>query len=203
MTIDPKTLSPRDAYNILVGAVVPRPIAFVTSMNDRNIVNAAPYSFFNALTGSPPLIMISVGRKNGQMKHTAENILRQKEFVVNLVTDELVHSMNISSADFPEGTSEIDQAKLTLVASTVIRTPRIATSKVNCECVLHKHLEIGTDPTDLIIGEIVQFHVKDEFYSKGAIDQGKLRPIARMGGNFYSRTNDLFELDRPTFEQKK
>lgn len=203
MTIDPRTLSPRDAYNILVGAVVPRPIAFVTSMNDRNIVNAAPYSFFNALTGSPPLIMISVGRKKGQMKHTTENILRQKEFVVNLVTDELVHSMNISSADFPEGMSEIEQAKLTLVASTVIRTPRIATSKVNCECVLYKHLEIGTDPTDLIIGEVVQFHVKDEVYSNGAIDQGKLRPIARMGGNFYSRTNDLFELERPSAVSKK
>lgn len=203
MTIDPRTLSPRDAYNILVGAVVPRPIAFVTSMNDRNIVNAAPYSFFNALTSSPPLIMISVGRKKGQMKHTTENILRQKEFVVNLVTDELVHSMNISSADFPEGMSEIEQAKLTLVASTVIRTPRIATSKVNCECVLYKHLEIGTDPTDLIIGEVVQFHVKDEVYSNGAIDQGKLRPIARMGGNFYSRTNDLFELERPSAVSKK
>lgn len=196
MTIDPRTLSPREAYNILVSAVVPRPIAFVTSMNSRNIVNAAPYSFFNALTGSPPLIMISVGRKKGEMKHTAENILRQKEFVVNLVTDELVHSMNISSADFPEGTSEIEQAKLTLVASTVIRTPRIAASKVNIECVLHKHLEIGTDPTDLIIGEIVQFHVKDEVFSNGAIDQGKLRPIARMGGNFYSRASDVFELER-------
>ena len=203
MTIDPRTLSPRDAYNILVGAVVPRPIAFVTSMNDRNIVNAAPYSFFNALTGSPPLIMISVGRKKGQMKHTAENILRQKEFVVNLVTEELVDSMNISSADFPEGMSEIERVKLTLVAGTVVRTPRIAASKVSCECVLHKHFEIGTDPTDLIIGEVVQFHVKDELYSNGAIDQGKFRPIARMGGNFYSRTNDLFELERPLYEQKK
>src|SRR5450830_20021 len=117
MTIDPRTLSPRDAYNILVGAVVPRPIAFVTSMNDRNTVNAAPYSFFNALTGSPPLIMIAVGRKKGQIKHTAGNILLQKEFVMNLVTDELIHSMNISSVDFPDGISEIEQAKLTLVAS--------------------------------------------------------------------------------------
>ena len=84
-----------------------------------------------------------------------------------------------------------------------VRTPRIATSKVNCECVLYKHLEIGTDPTDLIIGEVVQFHVKDEVYSNGAIDQAKLRPIARMGGNFYSRANDLFELGRYNYEQKK
>ncbi len=203
MTIDPRTLSPRDAYNILVSAVVPRPIAFVTSMNDRKVVNAAPYSFFNALTGTPPLVMISVGRKNGQMKHTAENIVHQKEFVVNLVTDELVHSMNISSADFPEGISEIEQAKLTLVESTAIRTPRIAASKVSLECVLHKHIEIGTGPTNLIIGEVVQFHVKDEVYSDGTIDQEKFKPIARMGGNYYSRTNDLFELERPTFEKKK
>jgi len=203
MTIDPRTLSPRDAYNILVCAVVPRPIAFVTSMNSQHVVNAAPYSFFNALTGSPPLIMISVGRKNGQMKHTAENILHQKEFVVNLVTDELVHSMNISSADFPEGISEIEQAELTLIDSTVIRTPRIAASKVSCECVLHKHFEIGNGPTDLIIGEVVQFHIKEEVYSNGTIDQEKFKPIARMGGNYYSRSTDLFELERPTYQKKK
>ena len=203
MTIDPKTLSPREAYGILVSIVVPRPIAFVTSTNDRGIVNAAPYSFFNALTGSPPLVVISVGRKNGEMKHTAENILRHKEFAVNLVTDELVAPMNISSADFPEGTSEVEQAQLSLAESTVIRTPRIAMAKVSFECVLHKHLEIGTDPTDIIVGEVVQFHISDELYSNGTIDQRKLRLIARMGGNFYCRATDLFEVERPRHIQKK
>ena len=203
MIIDPRTLSPHDAYSILVGIVVPRPIAFVTSMNDREIVNAAPYSFFNVLTGSPPLIMISVGRKKGQMKHTAENIVRRKEFVVNLVTDDLMESMNLSSSDFPEGTSEIEKAQLTLAPSVIIRTPRIASSKVNLECVLHKHIELGSDPTDLIIGEVVQFHINDEIFSNGTIDQRKFRPIGRMGGNFYSGTNELFELARPESRRKK
>src|SRR3989304_2187000 len=115
MTIDPKILSPRDVYNILVSVIVPRPIAFVTSINKQNLVNAAPYSFFNALTGTPPLIMISAGRKKGTMKHTAENILHQKEFVVNLVNEELAHSMNIASADFPPEISEIDRLRITLV----------------------------------------------------------------------------------------
>jgi flavin reductase (DIM6/NTAB) family NADH-FMN oxidoreductase RutF len=149
------------------------------------------------------MIMISAGRKNGKMKHTAENIVHQKEFVVNMVNDELIHSMNIASADFPSEISEIDHMRLTLVPGTIVRAPRIAESPVNCECVLHKYLEIGSDPTDLIIGEIVQFHVKDELYSNGVIDQKKLKLIARMGGNFYSRSNDLFELKRPAYKQKK
>lgn len=203
MDIDPKTLSPREAYNILVSVIVPRPIAFVTSLNEQNVVNAAPYSFFNALTGNPPLIVISVGRKKGAIKHTAENILHQKEFVVNIVNDDLVHSMNITSADFPAEISEIEHAHLTLLPSTIVRAPRIAESPVNCECRLYKHIEIGDEPTDLIIGEVVQFHVKDELYTKGIIDQTKLKPIARMGGNFYSRSNDVFELERYKYEQKK
>jgi flavin reductase (DIM6/NTAB) family NADH-FMN oxidoreductase RutF len=203
MVIDPKTLSSREAYNLLVSAVVPRPIAFITSMNVDENVNAAPYSFFNAISSSPPLVIISVGRKNGAMKHTAENILRIKEFVVNIVTEQLLQSMNISSADFPPGISEIEQSNLTLAPSISIRTPRIAESPVQCECLLHRHMEVGKEPVDLIIGEIVQFHIKDELISSGTINQESFKPIARMGGNFYSRTSDLFELQRFKVKQKE
>jgi flavin reductase (DIM6/NTAB) family NADH-FMN oxidoreductase RutF len=202
MVIDPKTLSAREAYNLLVSVVVPRPIAFITSMNVDENVNAAPYSFFNAISSSPPLVIISVGRKNGAMKHTAKNILRVKEFVVNLVTKKLLQSMNISSADWPPEISEIEQSNLTLAPSISIKTPRIAESPVQCECLLHSHQEIGNEPVDLIIGEIVQFHVKDDLYSTGTIDQEHLEPIARMGGNFYSRTSDLFELERYKVKRK-
>jgi flavin reductase (DIM6/NTAB) family NADH-FMN oxidoreductase RutF len=203
MVIDPKTLSSRETYNLLVGAVVPRPIAFITSINEHGTVNAAPYSFFNAIASSPPLVILSVTRKNGAMKHTAENILHAKEFVVNIVTEQLLQSMNISSGDFPPEISEIEQSNLTLAPSISIRTPRIAESPVNFECALHRHLEVGNEPVDLIIGEIVQFHVKDELYSLGAIDQKSLRPIARMGGKYYATIENLFEMDQHQFNRKR
>ncbi len=196
MVIDPKKLSSREAYNLLVSAVVPRPIAFITSMNTHSGVNAAPYSFFNAIASAPPLVLFSSGRKNGARKHTAENILRVKEFVVNIVTETFLQSMNISSADFPPEISEIEQSNLTLAPSTIISTPRIAESPVNLECVLHRHVEVGIEPVDLIIGEVVQFHIEDSLYSRGTVDQNKLRPIARMGGNYYAAIENLFEMER-------
>jgi Conserved protein/domain typically associated with flavoprotein oxygenases, DIM6/NTAB family len=203
MIIDPKKLTSKEAYSLLVSAVVPRPIAFVTSMNAHNVVNAAPYSFFNAIASSPPLIMISAGRKKGIMKHTTENILRSKEFVVNVVTEDVLHSINISSADFPPEISEIEQTNLTLVPSISISTPRIAESPVNCECKLYQHFEVGNEPVDLIIGEVVQFHVKDELYSIGTINQYALKPIARMGGNYYAMIENLFEMERYQFNRNK
>ncbi|MGA9406604.1 MAG: flavin reductase family protein, partial [Bacteroidota bacterium] len=139
MVFDPKNLSPREAYNLLVSAVVPRPIAFITSLSEHKSVNAAPYSFFNAITSSPPLVMISAERKKGAMKHTAENILRTKEFVVNIVTEKFLQALKISSADFPP---EIEHSNLTLIPSKSIGTPRIAESPVNLECMLYRHIEM-------------------------------------------------------------
>ncbi len=203
MVLDPKNLSPREAYNLLVCAVVPRPIAFITSLSEHKSVNAAPYSFFNVITSSPPLVMISAGRKKGAMKHTAENILRTKEFVVNVVTEQLLHSMNVSSADFPPEISEIGKTKLTLVPSKSIVTPRIAESPVNFECNLYRHIEVGNEPADIIVGEVVQFHIKDELYSAGTIDQHGLKPIARMGGNYYATIENLFEMERYQLNKNK
>lgn len=202
MIIDPKKLSRRDSYNFLVSAIAPRPIAFVTTMNREKVVNAAPFSFFNAVSGSPPIIMIAAGRKEGSMKHTAENILNRKEFVINLVTEDLVHSMNVASADFPSDVSEVEFAKLTLLPSDVVSVPRIGESHLNCECLFVQHLLIG-DATDLILGEIVRYHAGDELMTDGRLDQQKFRPVARMGGNFYSRSSDLFELERFKYEGKK
>lgn len=202
MIIDPKKLSRRDSYNLLVSAIAPRPIAFVTTMSPEGVVNAAPFSFFNAVSGSPPIIMISAGRKEGTMKHTAENILSRKEFVVNLVTEDLVRSMNIASADFPSDVSEVEFAKLTLLPSEVVSVPRIGESHLNCECVFVQHLLIG-NATDLILGEIVRYHMRDRLMTDGTLDQQKFRPVARMGGNFYSRSSDLFELERFKYEGGK
>ncbi len=203
MVIDPTTLSPREAYALFISAIVPRPIAFVTSMNEHKMVNAAPFSFFNAIASSPLLLMISIARKKGARKHTTENILHTKNFVVNVVTEDLVQAMNISAGDFPPDISEIEAAHLSLTPSIRITTPSIAEAAVRCECILHKHIEVGNEPSDLIIGEVVQFHVKEGFLSNGVIDQTKLRPVGRMGGNFYSKTNDVFELPRYNVEGKR
>ena len=203
MTIDPKTLTAREVYGLLISAIVPRPIAFVTSMDERDVVNAAPYSFFNAIASSPPLLMISANRKKGSQKQTTKNILARKEFVVNIVHEAMAVAVNTASADFPEEISKIDLLGVTLLPSLRISPPRIADSLVHCECTLYKHIEIGNEPVDLIIGEIVQFHVEDALFVDGVIDQTRFEPIARMGGNFYSRTNDLFQLERYKHDQKK
>ena len=194
MIIDPKSLSSKEVYRLLTGAIVPRPIAFVTSVNADGTINAAPYSFFNAVTSSPPLLMISAERKDGAMKHTAENILRSKEFVVNIVTVELLKAMSAASADIPPESSAFEQGGLPLAPSTGIAVPRIRQAPVSLECVLHRHLELGNEPADIIFGEIVRFHVNDELYHDGTIDQQLLRPIARMGRKYYSEVEKLFEV---------
>ncbi|HTY09797.1 MAG TPA: flavin reductase family protein [Bacteroidota bacterium] len=196
MILDPKKLSPKEVYHLLTGAIVPRPIAIVTTMNADGKVNTAPYSFFNAVTSSPPLLMISAERKNGAMKHTAENILRTKEFVVNIVTERLLGSMTAASADIPPEVAELEQGTLPYAPSTSLKTPRIQEAPVSLECILHRHLELGDEPADVIIGEIVRFHVSDEVYRDGMIDPHVLRPIARMGGNYYAEIELLFESKR-------
>jgi flavin reductase (DIM6/NTAB) family NADH-FMN oxidoreductase RutF len=203
MVIDSKTLSSREAYNLLVSTVVPRPIALITSMNASGATNAAPYSFFNAVASSPPLIIFSAGRKDGSMKHTAENILHSKEFVINIVTEQLLDAMNISSADLPSEISEIEQSNLTPAPCVSINTPRIAESTVSFECMLYRHFELGNEPVDLIVGEILQFHVKDELYSAGDIDHKNLKPIARMGGKYYATIENFFEMDRNQFNKNR
>ena len=196
MIIDPASLASKEAYALLVSVVVPRPIAFVTSLDASNVVNAAPYSFFNAIASSPPLIIFSAARKKGALKHTAENILSRREFVINIVNEALVDSMNFSSADFPPEISKMDQLGITLLPSIRIAVPRIAEAPVNIECTLHKHIPLDDEAVDLIIGEIRQYHVRDELMSGGVIDQKLLRPIARMGGNYYATIDNLFEMER-------
>jgi flavin reductase (DIM6/NTAB) family NADH-FMN oxidoreductase RutF len=196
MIIDPKTLPSREVYRLLTSAVVPRPIAFITSVNADGRINAAPYSFFNAITSSPPLLMVSAERKKGQMKHTSENILREKEFVVNIVTGGMLEAMNAASADFHPESSAFEQSGLTLAPCAGIKTPRIREAPVSLECILHRHLEIGLEPADVILGEIVRFHVVDELYLDGTIDSRLLRPIARMGGKYYTEAEQLFELEQ-------
>ncbi len=192
-----------DAYRLLVGLVVPRPIALVTSINQDGLVNAAPFSFFNLLGSDPPVVALGIGRDDVRslgLKDTAGNVLHSGEFVVNLVNEPLAAAMNICATDFPAHVSEIEMAKLSLLASTKIKTPRIAESPAQLECRHHTTIEIGR--TRVMLGVVVHLHIAKQFYdvTTNRVHTDKIGLIGRMhGSGFYTKTKDLFEMPRISF----
>jgi flavin reductase (DIM6/NTAB) family NADH-FMN oxidoreductase RutF len=197
MMIDPTMLTPRELYQLLLSCVVPRPIALVTSVSARGVVNAAPFSFFNAVSAHPPILMISVDKRRGVRKDTAENILYAKEFVIHLVDESIAEQMNMSAASLPPDDSEVAAAGFTLTPGVHVSVPRLAESSVQMECTLVQHLELGNGPSDIFFGEAVAFHVKDSLWKDEKVDVTSLHAIGRMSGNLYCRTRDVFEMLRP------
>lgn len=185
-------------YRLLTNLVVPRPIAWVTSMDISGGINLAPFSFFNLMGAEPSLVVIGVGNApDGTPKHTARNIAATREFVVNLVTEDLAAAMNLTSANFPEGHSELEAAGLTAGKSITIKVPRVAEARAALECVVYKIERIGAN--NLIIGEVLALHTTDDLIDPNLQVQ-HFAPIARMGGRgTYARTEDRFELPRPTY----
>ncbi len=200
MQIDPALHSEADNYKLLTNVIVPRPIAWVTSMNEAGIVNLAPFSFFNAVGSDPLYLVVSVGhRDGGNPKDTAANILSTGDFVVNLVTEELLDEMNISAADFPPDRSEVSAARLQSAASVHVKTPRLAAAQVSLECTLHQSLALGANT--LVIGQIVMFHVADRLMGP-RLHVNDFAPIGRLGSpSMYCRTADRFELPRISYAQ--
>lgn len=202
MHIDPARLSANENYKLLTNIVVPRPIAWVSTLNERGIVNLAPFSFFNAIGSDPLLVMISVAHNSdGSLKDTGRNIVARGEFVVNMVSEELMAAMNVSAADFPPDESELDAAGLAAVPSEKVAVPRVAAAPAALECRLHSTIPFGT--YTLIIGEVVMFQVADALVGE------KLRlhdftPVGRMGSPaFYCRTTDRFEVPRVRYSDVK
>lgn len=186
-------------YAMLVSLITPRPIAWVTTLNENGAVNAAPFSFFNALGGDPPIIGFAPGdRDDGTPKDTARNIRRNHEFVVNLVDEATAEAMNRTSASLPYGVSELETAGLTAVASSVVGPPRIGEAPASLECKEWGTLQIGKNR--VVIGLVRRVHVRDAL-----IDPDKLRirselfhVVGRMASpNWYCRTRDRFEMVRP------
>ena len=200
MQIDPGTHTPATNYKLLTNLVVPRPIAWVTSQSEQGIVNLAPFSFFNAIGSDPLYVMISVGRRDdGSLKDTAVNICASGEFVVNMVTEELLAAMNISAADFPPDQSEAVAAGLQLADSAKIRVPRIAQSQAGMECKLHSRQALGL--YTIFIGEVVMFHVADHLLGERMHING-FAPVGRLGSpSMYCRTTDRFDLARMSYGQ--
>lgn len=201
MNFDFQNLAPREAYKLLVGVVVPRPIALVTTQNEDGIVNAAPFSFFNLVGSDPPMVAIGIGDKSAdEPKDTARNIRRSGEWVVNLVSRELSHAMNVCAVDFPAGTSEIEAAGLQLTASERIQVPRIRNTPAALECRAHTTLQIGGNR--IVLGEVVALYIRDEFVdtAQNHVDSARLDLIGRMGGaGGYCDTSGKFELARLSF----
>jgi len=195
MQFDPSQHSPAENYKLLASLVVPRPIAWVSSLNAEGVVNLAPFSFFNAVGSDPLYIVISIGTNDaGELKDTARNILANGEFVVNMVTEELFDAMNVSAADFPHGESELAAAQLHTAPSVKVKPPRVAECQASMECRLHSTQLLGENT--LVIGEVVMFHVADELVGP-RLQINNFAPIGRLGSpSFYCRTTDRFDVAR-------
>jgi len=200
MQIDPALHSKADNYKLITNLVVPRPIAWVTTLNPTGTVNLAPFSFFNAVGADPLYIVLSIGRRDtGEPKDTAANIRSSGEFVVNMVTVDLLDAMNISASDFPPDESELTAAGLHTAPSVHIATPRLAETQVSLECKLHSAQPVGANT--LVIGEVVMFHVADHLVGPRSHIDG-FSPIGRLGSpSVYCRTTDRFDLPRLTYAQ--
>nr|WP_249043000.1 flavin reductase family protein [Metabacillus idriensis] len=200
MSIDPAANTERENYKLLTGSIIPRPIAFITSLAEDGTLNGAPFSYFNIVSANPPMISVSVQRSGGIQKDTARNIRSLKEFAVHIVDDGNVEKINITAASLKPDQSEVELAQLTPVESSRIAVPGIKEAKVRMECVLEQVIELGGDDLpgcDLIIGKIVQFHVEDSIYEKGRIDPEGLRAVSRLAGNDYARVGEVFSIERP------
>ena len=204
-SIDFRELDPKDRYKLLVGTVVPRPIALVTSVDARGCVNAAPFSFFNALCNDPPAIAVGVNDSTPEReKDTARNIRETKAFAVNLVDEALAPAMNICEAEFPPGVSELEMAGLTAVASVQINAPHIAEAPFSLECRLLEQVSLGRGK-HIFIAEVLHMHLRDDLFDaeRSYVLADKAGLVARMhGSGAYARTTDLFELPRLSSEEK-
>lgn len=201
MQFDIEALDTGQAYKLLAGVVVPRPIALVSTRDADGLINAAPYSFFNLIGSNPPTVVLGVGdRGPGTAKDTRANIERTGEFVVNLVHYDLADAMNLCAIEFPAGESELPHAGLTALPSVRVAAPRLAEARVSLECRLHSVVEVGNNK--IVLGQVVFLHLADEFVDGETrhVKADALDLIGRMhGGGWYLRTTDLFDLPRPNY----
>lgn len=200
MKIDPANLDWVGAHELLIGAVLPRPIAFVSTIGEDGVYNLAPFSYFTALSSKPAVVGFGIGRKrDGRKKDTLVNIDFSKDFVINIVTESIAQAMNQASGEYPSHVDEFKEVGLTPVKSDLVKPPRVAESPVNLECRLLQILEFGEPPriNSFVIGEILRAHVQDELWKNGVIQGDKLKAIGRLGEDFYCRTMDRFEMKRP------
>ncbi len=200
-SFDPREEDPANIYKLMVGSIVPRPIAFVSTVDADGIRNLAPFSYFSAVCSEPPTILFcpAIRSSTGANKDTLNNIRATKEFVVNIVSEEIASQMNQTAAEVGPEVDEFELAQLTPLASVHIRAPRVAESPAQMECRLREVITISDQPGggSIVIGEVVLFHLREDLVVNYRVDADKLRAIGRMGGPTYCRTQDRFDLERP------
>lgn len=203
ISVDPSTLSHRERKKIFQGLVIPRPIAFITSISATGIVNAAPFSFFNVVSVDPPVVAFGIEeRDTGGLKDTSANILNEGTFVVNLVDEALGEVMNQCSTDFPPEMSEIDELNVELLPSLKVRAPRIAAAPASFECRLREKTALG--PSHYVfLGDVVCVHIREEVVDPSNLhaNLSVYRPLARLSGNFYTSLAEPFTHQRLNYEE--
>jgi len=199
-----KELTTKQNYKFLTGSIIPRPIAWITTINqETNVVNAAPFSYFNIVAKEFPLVSLSINRNEQQMKDTAHNLLQQKEGVIHLVNDSILAEMNQSSASLPSKDSELAHSNLTLINSQEVAVPAIQEAPIRFEVRLHQYVPVKDNAeniiSDLFILEVLNYYFKEEIFDQAQeyIDPIKFDPLARLAGNTYSHIARTLDKKRP------
>ena len=200
MEISPEGRSNQDIYKILSGTVLPRPIAWVSTVDTSGNINLAPFSFFTVASVNPPILCFSpLLQENSIEKDTLVNIKQTSEFVVNIVSYALAQAMNRTSAPYPSEVSEFDVAGVAAKQSTLVKPPCVADSLVNFECKLQQIIPFGSEPRagNLVLGKVCNIHIHPDIVRNGEVDSKSLDAIGRLGGNMYTTIRDCFEMERP------
>lgn len=192
VTLKTEGMSTEEAYRLICGCVAPRPVAWITSQGPDGRVNAAPFSSYNYVAHSPPMLAVNIGSRNGEFKDTARNIRETGEFVVNVATEATLEIMHACGADYPPDVGEPEALGIELAPSTIVKPPRIPATPIQMECRLEQVLTLGRGLNTLYIGEVVAFHLSESIYDGRYVDSIAMRPISRLGGPYYAALGEIF-----------
>jgi flavin reductase (DIM6/NTAB) family NADH-FMN oxidoreductase RutF len=201
LAFDPEKHSTGDIYKLMIGSIVPRPIALVSTVDEGGVRNLAPFSYFTACSANPPVVVFCPMLRPvpPRAKDTLRNVMATREFVVNIVSEEFVERMNATAAQVSPEVDEFELSGLTPIASELIKPARVAESHVHMECRLLQVVHVSDQPGggSLVLGQVLRFHVREDMIENFRIDPDKLHAVGRMAGSTYARTTDRFELERP------
>jgi flavin reductase (DIM6/NTAB) family NADH-FMN oxidoreductase RutF len=198
LSIDSTTLPPHEAARLLMSIVVPRPIGWTSTIGLDGSLNLAPFSFFNAVESHPPMVMLSIARREGQAKDTLRNIQATGEFVVNIADEALAEALMLTSGEYQYGVNEFELAKLETGPSVAIRPPRVALAPAALEAKLTQIVPVTETGYTLVIGRVLYFHMRDGLLrANGRVDAQLLRPLARLSGDEFATLGRVFTLARP------
>ncbi|WP_430600608.1 hypothetical protein IGI84_000198 [Enterococcus sp. DIV0008] len=199
--LDPKDLTQRENYKLLIGSIIPRPVAVVSTQSADGIVNIAPFSFFNIVSSEPVILSLAIQRKGGELKDTARNLLATKEAVVHILDQTNVQEANKTAALLPADQSELTVSGFTTTTSKTIAVPGLKEANVRLETTLHQHVPIKKDQqttADLLLLEVVGYQIAEDVYQDGKIDPRALQAVSRLAGNFYATIGEIFDIKRPS-----